>query len=371
MSLGLELKGKIVNSKLKPPALKQFTNFIPPMKIRFIIFLLGMSTFPLSAQNGVVLKQIIDKLLQRRENHVDSAKVTGFVIGCFDGDSTWVFPYGRLTKTTNQAPDRDTYFEIGGVSHVFLANRLYELVKTKQVDYDATVNQYLPPSLQFSMGNRFTLLQLATHTSGLPKLPEDMGLFESDKEQPFEAYTEGSLFEYLKTFDTTLLTTNTYRYAHLDYLILEKIMEKNNWLKIEKDTFPNKIYAQGYNMAQKSVELGRFNETFRWTLGRQSNVKQLLKFVQQQMKIKELQEPLIPTHIGKFTSMGKAWHVVRENKNTTICLASGTTAGHSAFVAFVPKTKTGVVILTNSRLVAGKLGLTVLRILNENWKRKS
>ena len=77
MSLGLELKGKIVNSKLKPPALKQFTNFIPPMKIRFIIFLLGMSTFPLSAQNGVVLKQIIDKLLQRRENHVDSAKVTG------------------------------------------------------------------------------------------------------------------------------------------------------------------------------------------------------------------------------------------------------------------------------------------------------
>ena len=340
------------------------------MKLLVVILLLSLLSLPLSAQNGTVLKQVIDKLLSRRENHVDSAKVTGFVIGCFDGDSTWIFPYGHLSKTINQAPDGDTYFEIGGVSHVFLANWLYELVQTKQVDYAAPVNQYLPPSLQFPMGNRLTLLQLAMHTSGLPKLPEDMGLFESDKEQPFEAYTEGSLFDYLKAFDTMLLTTNTYRYAHLDYVILEKMMEKNNWLKVKKDTFPNKIYAQGYNTAQKPVELGRFNETFHWTLGRQMTVKQLLKFVQQQVNIKELQEALVPTNIGKFTSMGKAWHVVRQNKNTTICLASGTTAGHSAFVAFVPKTKTGVVILTNSRLVAGKLGLAVLRILNENWKRK-
>lgn len=341
------------------------------MKISVVIFVLGIAILPLSAQNGAVLKQVIDKLLSRRENQVDSAKVTGFVIGCFDGDSTWIFPYGHRSKITNQAPDGNTYFEIGGVSHVFLANRLYELVQTKQVDYAVPVNQYLPPALQFPTGNRLTLLQLATHTGGLPKLPEDMGLFESDKEQPFEAYTEGSLFEYLKNFDTTHLTTNTYRYAHLNYVILEKMMEKNNWLKAEKDTFSNKIYAQGYNMAQKPVELGRFNETFRWTLGRQANVKQLLKFVQQQMNIKELQEALVPTNIGKFTSMGKVWHVIRQNKSTTICLASGTTAGHSAFVAFVPKTKTGVVILTNSRLVAGKLGLAVLRILNENWKRKS
>lgn len=148
-------------------------------------------------------------------------------------------------------------------------------------------------------------------------------------------------------------------------------MEKKGFIgSFPKGWFPPRTYAQGYNLAQKPVELGRFNETFGWTLGQQSSVNELLKFVQQQLNIKELLEPLVPTNIGKYTSMGKAWHVVRENKNTTICLASGTTAGHSAFVAFVPKTKTGVVILTNSRLVAGKLGLAVLRILNENWKRK-
>jgi CubicO group peptidase (beta-lactamase class C family) len=99
-------------------------------------------------------------------------------------------------------------------------------------------------------------------------------------------------------------------------------------------------------------------------------VKQLMDFVRKQLEIKDLHTALYPTNIGKYTSVGKAWHVIKENKHTNICLATGTTAGHSAFVAFVPETRTGVVILTNSRLIAGKMGLAVLRILNENWKRK-
>jgi serine-type D-Ala-D-Ala carboxypeptidase/endopeptidase len=339
-----------------------------PVKITFISVLIFISS-PLFAQNGGALKHVIDQLM-RRETRVDSAKVTGFVIGCMDGDSTWIFPYGRLSKTTKEAPNGDTYFEIGGVSQVFIAHRIHELVETKQLDYAAPINQYLPPSLQFPMGARMTLLQLTTHTSGLPKLPDDIGAFEAEKEQPFEVYTEGSLFEYLKTFDTTRLTVGTYRYAPLNYAILEKILEKKEFLNFEKDSFPNKSFAQGYNLAQKPVELGRFNETFQWTLGRQMTVKQLMNFVQKQLTVNELHKPLYPTNIGKFTSMGKAWHVIKENKRINICVATGTTAGHSAFVAFVPETKTAVVILTNSRLIAGKMGLAILRTLNENWKRK-
>ena len=338
------------------------------MKITLSILFLLFFTH-LSAQNGAALRHVIEQLM-RRENRVDTAKVTGFVIGCLDGDSTWIFPFGRLSKTTNVAPDGDTYFEIGGVSSVFIANRVHELSLTKQLDYNAPVNRYLPPPFQFPLGNRLTLLQLATHTSGLPKLPTDIGTFETDKEQPFEEYTEGVLFDFLKNFDTTFLTPNTYRYAPLNYAILEKILEKNNWLNVEKDHFPSKIRAQGYNIAQKPVEPTRFNETFKEALGREMTVKQLLIFVRQQLDIKDLHTPLFSTNIGKFTSVGKAWHVIQETKNLHVCVATGTTSGYSAFVAFVPKTRTAVVILTNSRLIAGKLGLSVLRVLNENWKRK-
>lgn len=339
------------------------------MKITFTAFLLLFFTH-LPAQNGVALKRVIDQLLMRRENRIDSAKITGFVIGCIDGDSSWIFPFGRLSKTTNDAPDGDTYFEIGGVSQVFIANRLQELVTTKQLDYDTPVNRYLPLPFQFPMGERLTVLQLATHTSGLPKLPDDIGTFETDKEQPFEGYTEGVFFDYLKNFDTTILTVGQYRYAALNYAILEKMLEKNGFLNFKNDPFSNKIPVQGYNLAQKPVDTWRFNETFRSTLGRQATVKQLMPFVRQQLDIKEFHEALYPTNIGENTSMGKAWHIIKENKNLNVCIATGATAGQSAFIAFVPKTRTGVIVLTNSRIIAGKLGLAVLRILNENWKRK-
>jgi serine-type D-Ala-D-Ala carboxypeptidase/endopeptidase len=336
-----------------------------------IIFTFLFLSLHSSAQNGVVLKRVIDQLLLRRENRVDSAKVTGFVIGCLDGDSSWIFPYGRLSKTTQDAPSGTTYFEIGGVSQVFIANRVHELVEKKELDYTIPVNRYLPQALQFPAGERINLLQLATHTSGLPKLPTDMGAFEADKEQPFEEYTEGGLFEYLKTMDTTILKPDKYLYAPLNYAILEKMLEKRGAISpMGKDTFASKIIAQGYNLAQKPVELWRFNQTFNQTVGRQANAKELLELIKGQLNIKELHEALFPTNLNKHTFVGKAWHIIRQNKHITICLSTGTTGGHSVFVAFVPETRTGVVVLTNSRLVGGKLGMAVLRILNENWKRK-
>jgi serine-type D-Ala-D-Ala carboxypeptidase/endopeptidase len=344
------------------------------MKIPIIFTFLFLSLNS-SAQNGVVLKRVIDQLLQRRENRVDSAKVTGFVIACLDGDSSWVFPYGHLSKNTQDAPSGTTYFEIGGVSQVFIANRVHELVEKKELDYTMPVNRYLPQTLQFPAGERINLLQLATHTSGLPKLPTDMGTFEADKEQPFEEYTEEGLFEYLKTVDTATLKPDKYLYAPLNYAILEKMLEKRGALlptgkDTVNDTAFNKIIAQGYNLAQKPVELWRFNETFYQTVGQRANAQELLKWVREQLNIKELHKALYPTNVSKYTFMGKAWHIIRQNKHMNICLSTGTTGGHSAFVAFVPETRTGVVVLTNSRLVGGKLGMAVLRILNENWKRK-
>jgi serine-type D-Ala-D-Ala carboxypeptidase/endopeptidase len=339
------------------------------MKIT-ITSLLFFLHFYLPAQNGAALKQVIDRTLKQRDYRVDSAKVTGFVIGCLDGDSSWVFPYGQLSKTMKESPNGDTYFEIGGVSQVLIANQIHELVASKQLDYAMPINHYLPISLQFPLGERITLLQLVTHTSGLPKFPDDIGTYETDKEQPFEAYTEGSLFDYLKSFDTTNLSIGKYRYGHLNYVILEKVLKIKGVLTVEKDVSSYKIMAQGYNLAQKPVEPWRFNETFEGVVGRKMTVQQLLEFMQKQLEIKALHTDLFPTNLTKFTFVGKAWHILKQKKRPVICVATGATAGYSAFVAFVPETRTGVVILTNSRLIEGRLGLAILRILNENWKRK-
>ncbi|WP_306333145.1 serine hydrolase [Streptomyces sp. KL118A] len=66
----------------------------------------------------------------------------------------------------------DTRFEIGSLTKTFTALLLAEMVARGEVAYDDPITRFLPrgaaPHLQ---GSRITLLHLATHTSGLPRLP--------------------------------------------------------------------------------------------------------------------------------------------------------------------------------------------------------
>ena len=106
---------------------------------------------------------------------------------------------------------------------------------------------------------------------------------------------------------------------------------------------------------------------------------QLMGFMQWQLNIdsldkngllKETQQVVFPTKINKYTFVGKGWHIFKFKKRFPICLSSGATNGHSAVMIFMPQTKTGVVILSNSRVIQGSLAMSILKILNNNWIRK-
>ncbi|MBT2384271.1 serine hydrolase [Streptomyces sp. ISL-11] len=62
----------------------------------------------------------------------------------------------------------DTRFEIGSLTKTFTALLLAELAARGEVRYDDPVERYLPHRVP---GPPITLLHLATHTSGLPRLP--------------------------------------------------------------------------------------------------------------------------------------------------------------------------------------------------------
>lgn len=348
-----------------------------------ILTIILVSFASISAQNGAELKKEIEKAMIY-DLVIDTAKMTGWVIGCIDHDSTWVFGYGRVSKQTKVKPDGNTIFEIGGVSKAFTSTVAQLMIERKILNADSAINKYLQPVQQFPLGNKITLLQLMTHTSGLPKLPEAFGLDERDKDQPYLNYTEKMLFDYLKNVDTSEISIGKYTYSHTNHAIIEKIIANNGGLadlnKIEKrfddSTF---TYAQGYNPAQLPVENWKFGETFRYSVGVQATMNELLDFVKVQLGVKDTfllnvlrgtQGPLFKTEIDKNTSVSKAWHVLRYKKRFMICLQSGSTNGQSAFVAFVPETKTGVIVLANTRLVQAPLGMLVLKALNYNWHRE-
>lgn len=111
-----------------------------------------------------------------------------------DGEATCFFR-GALGEDRDRRPDRRTRFEIGSISKVFTNLLLGELAATGRVGFDTTIGEVLGPG--FAPTNpavaNITLQSLATHTSGLPRLPAN---FEPlDPLDPYRGYDAGQLLE--------------------------------------------------------------------------------------------------------------------------------------------------------------------------------
>lgn len=87
-------------------------------------------------------------------------------------------------------PAKERVFEIGSISKVFTGLLLSEAVIEKKVRLDSTLKELLKPSFKFAdpKVGEITLLQLSTHTSGLPRLPDNMGPDPDSAENPYGDY---------------------------------------------------------------------------------------------------------------------------------------------------------------------------------------
>jgi beta-lactamase class C len=340
--------------------------------------------FDAYAQNGSFLQHQIERAIIY-ENRYDSLKTTGIIIGCIDHDSTWIFPFGRISKATNQQPDASTYFEIGSLTQTFTAANIQFLVHQGILHDDSVVNVYLRPEHRFAAGNKITLLDLMTHRSGLPKFLDSEYFGDGqgqDKEQPYAHYTEGGFFNFLQKHDTIDAHGAQYLFSNLNYVLLGQILDDINEETWWKPFVVNKsdiALAQGYNLAGQAVEPWQIAPIFMPAIGGCTNMTQVLGFVKWQLNIdsldrngllKDTQASLFPTKINKYTFVAKGWHIFKAKKRLPICMSSGATSGHSAVVVFVPETKTSIVILSNSRAIQGTLAMSILRVLNNNWKRR-
>lgn len=95
------------------------------------------------------------------------------VVGVWHDGRAWTKGYGRTSSTDPAAPTSATVFQIGSVTKVFTASLLHLLSLERRVSGDWTIAQVLGPSVPLADAvSGITLEQLATHTSGLPRLPK-------------------------------------------------------------------------------------------------------------------------------------------------------------------------------------------------------
>lgn len=347
------------------------------------------------AQNPRLEKQV-SKYIEYEVNLNDNP---GIIIGIINGDSVYVYSFGEMTKGKPEQLTDSTMFDIGSMTKVFTASLLQILVDEGKIDYEKTLGDYLDKVTLNPSLHGITIRQLATHTSGLPRLPINFSERDKDPNNPFAHYRKEDFDIFLS--DYNLFTSSTYLYSHVNYALIERIVES-----VENKTFEtvmnekmlqplglnNTTYeltklqhnrlSPGYLLTGETAPETLFN-SFYGAVGLKSEMNDLIKFIQYNLKVgeerSELQSSLFKTHdfqvntgIEKYIDTGIGWHIVRPKRRFyNVISHRGTAVGHQAYIAFVPETKTGVIVLANSRNSLEGFGYFMLKVINYNWKRKS
>jgi CubicO group peptidase (beta-lactamase class C family) len=301
----------------------------------------------------------------------------GIVVGVIDSAGRRIVAYGKTAKD-GKPVDADTVFEIGSVTKVFTSLLLADMVQRGEVTLTDPVSKYLPPNVKVPErgGKKITLVDLATHTSGLPYMPTNF--HPKDPANPFADYTVLQLYEFLATVELPRAIGSKYEYSNLgggllghalarragtDYetlvrtRILEPLGMKNTAITLSKAM--RERLATGHDAA--------LQPTSNWDLptlagagALRSTANDLLTFVGANLGLQK--SPLAssmaamlatrrPTGIPAL-EIALAWHISALNGHE-IVWHNGGTGGYRTWIGFDPKSRTGVVVLSNTSTTAG------------------
>jgi len=106
---------------------------------------------------------------------VRQGQTPGLIVGLLlPNGSTRFFGYGTTGQPDGQPPGPDTLFAIGSLSKGFMGAIVATMVQEGRLSWSDRLDALLPPGTALSPdAARITVLELATHTSGLPRQPLD------------------------------------------------------------------------------------------------------------------------------------------------------------------------------------------------------
>lgn len=129
----------------------------------------------------------------------NNPKNKGLVIGVIVRERRAVFGYGQMSAQNPHPPGGNTLFEIGSITKVFTSALLACLVEEGVVGLDDPV--CILDSQLSNLAPEITLRQLATHTSGLPRLPSNLvPHLLKNINNPYASYTFQDLYHYLSRY---------------------------------------------------------------------------------------------------------------------------------------------------------------------------
>ena len=161
---------------------------------------------------------LLDKCVAQQQ------RAPGIVVGIVDDKGAKVFAKGVCENGQDAPVNGDTVFEIGSVSKTFTALLLQEMVDAGEVRLDDPISKYLPPTVKTPTrnGRQITLVDLATQTSGLPRMPDNFA--PKDNDNPYADYSVAQLYNFLSHCSLARDIGQEYEYSNLGVGLLGHIL---------------------------------------------------------------------------------------------------------------------------------------------------
>ena len=182
----------------------------------FLLGAMASSVLAATARADFASDDEVRDILRERIDRAHQS--VGIVAISFDSAREKIVTYGQSGSAVDQL-DRDTVFEIGSITKVFTALLLTEMVTRGEVALDDPVSKFLPGTVKMPdrNGKQITLLDLATYTSGLPRIPDGI---PASGDNPYAAYTVEQLYAFLSSYTLHYDPGTHYEYSNLGFGLL-------------------------------------------------------------------------------------------------------------------------------------------------------
>jgi serine-type D-Ala-D-Ala carboxypeptidase/endopeptidase len=304
----------------------------------------------------------------------DAGWAVGAVAALVTPEGVEVASAGRTRGRRSGPPDRETLFEVGSITKVFTTLLLAQMADEGVVRLDSTLGELFPEGYEPDpVVAGITLLELATHTSGLPRVHggvTPLMRFILRPSDPYRGTPTEELFRSVADLtDEDLATRGSPAYSNLGMALLGRLLEEEagrSWEELLEDRIltPRELGRTG--LTSDLMDDPHFARGHRrnhrpaanWILdgyapagAMASTLDDMVRFLLAVMEAEEgplarTMEPAWDQADGSGAA-GLGW-AFGEVEGERVIWHNGRTGGYFAFLGFIPSSDRGLVLLTNT-----------------------
>lgn len=323
--------------------------------------------------------QLAENLRISLQSRVDSGELASVVVGVIEGADSAVYGFG---KAGERMPDAQSVYEIGSITKTFTGVLLGQAVKSGTARLDQPVAQLLPAyQVPEFKGTPITLLDLATQTSGLPRMPDNIRPARADN--PYADYTAVELKAFLAKHQMARQPGTLYEYSNLGTGLLGHALSelaKKSYGDLIRDQIAVPLGMNSTSVALSPSMRARLmpghsalgQPVANWDMAvlagagaLRSNAQDMVRYVQAMMSAgpdsayalaRQVQRP---TDGKKGGQIGLFWHISTV-RGTPVVWHNGMTGGYASFAGFTGDGMRGVVVLTSSAVSLDNVAMASL-----------